>query len=89
MKATRSENGWLIQPENNKEKIALVAFLNDHKRDQSASISEACLAEADTHKPIVPLLHPAETEAEPPSHGRGWPPAAKPHSNDHDLPSGF
>ena len=51
MQATRTGHNWIIQTENNKEEIALLSFLSEHKRDHT-------LASTRTPEPHAEASHP-------------------------------
>jgi len=86
MKATRTESGWLIRSENNKEEIALMSFLREHKRVSFPFTSTDYLSKADRPRSIVPPLRPVQTEVRPPSHGGGWRQVEPPDSTARDWP---
>jgi len=86
MRAKKRKSGWFVEPETEEEENALIAFLSVYKRvSVSPTTLIGCSAEAEKPEAIVPLLRPGQTEAKPPSHGRGWPPAEPPRSIDRDF----
>lgn len=85
MKAIRTVSGWIVQPENNKEEIALMHFLQAHERVSFSTTSTEYSERVGKREPIAPQLRPVDRESEPPLRGRKWPQVPPPRPSGHDF----